>query len=429
MYQTETELEDLPYRKEENLELLESFDTPEPEHYKERQTDEYDNEAEGEDNRLLFSTEDETRGSGASEIDRNIHSAIEGTSSGHYDNQGASSSSMSATAGQSSSMPGLSSFSENTDLESQGNPNRRLSPRERILNVMHALFPVRQTYDRINNGLTTGRMQANLPGNFIGQGTDGVFRNLMAKPDTESNRLELETHPPSYDEAAADATPEYWESTVISPMYEDEVFVEGLPVGNVANFVWNGLVSVAFQFVGFILCYLLHTSHAAKQGSRAGLGITFIMYGLSMIPSNSGHANSIPNRYEPEDPNGYEVNKGTSVSKGSKIDDYNAGIFQQHAEELSELFESKTPYFAYGVIAFGLFMILKALVDFWKVTQIERVILAPPGGASSLSPFLWETSTDAPANEESSESESGGHRLHDDEDLEEEEVEQEQVRA
>lgn len=38
------------------------------------------------------------------------------------------------------------------------------------------------------------------------------------------------------------------------------------------------LVSMSFQFVGFLLTYLLHTSHAAKHGSRAGLGITLIQY-------------------------------------------------------------------------------------------------------------------------------------------------------
>lgn len=41
------------------------------------------------------------------------------------------------------------------------------------------------------------------------------------------------------------------------------------------------LVSMSFQFVGFLLTYLLHTTHAAKNGSRAGLGITLIQLGVS----------------------------------------------------------------------------------------------------------------------------------------------------
>ncbi|KAI7854897.1 hypothetical protein BDC45DRAFT_440149 [Circinella umbellata] len=60
----------------------------------------------------------------------------------------------------------------------------------------------------------------------------------------------------------------------------DIILVESMPVGNLFNFAWNLLVSASFQFVGFMLTYLLHTSHAAKQGSRAGLGITFVQYGF-----------------------------------------------------------------------------------------------------------------------------------------------------
>lgn len=37
---------------------------------------------------------------------------------------------------------------------------------------------------------------------------------------------------------------------------------------------------MSFQFVGFLLTYLLHTTHAAKFGSRAGLGVTLIQYGF-----------------------------------------------------------------------------------------------------------------------------------------------------
>ncbi|KGU31249.1 hypothetical protein MGM_02876 [Candida albicans P75063] len=267
------------------------------------------------------------------------------------------------------------------DLESQTSP--RLTTKQRIQRVLHHFFPVRQTYERINNGLTTGRMQTN-NGRFIGQGTDGVFRNLMAKPDTEEMRQQQELNPPSYEEAAADASPEYWESTMISPMYEDEVFVQGLPVGNIANFVWNALVSVAFQFVGFILCYLLHTSHAAKQGSRAGLGINLIMYGWNLVPQNFGHPDKLPKKYQPENPNDFDINKSTKIS--GKVDGYNSGIFIQNSNADTKDSNGgdwlggsgSAPYVAYGLIAFGLFIILKSLVDYYRVKQLERAILNPP---------------------------------------------------
>jgi hypothetical protein len=65
----------------------------------------------------------------------------------------------------------------------------------------------------------------------------------------------------------------------------DMILVEGLPVGSILGFAWNLLgtqknttpftpptlilllsliVSASFQYVGFMLTYLLHTSHAAK---------------------------------------------------------------------------------------------------------------------------------------------------------------------
>lgn len=58
--------------------------------------------------------------------------------------------------------------------------------------------------------------------------------------------------------------------------------IDNLPIGSVFAFLWNLLVSVSFQFVGFLLTYLLHTTHASKYGSRAGLGVTLIQYGFYM---------------------------------------------------------------------------------------------------------------------------------------------------
>ena len=58
------------------------------------------------------------------------------------------------------------------------------------------------------------------------------------------------------------------------------MIVDDLPTGHLTFFIINMLVSYFFSFVGFLLTYLLHTSHAAKYGSRAGLGLTLIQYGF-----------------------------------------------------------------------------------------------------------------------------------------------------
>jgi hypothetical protein len=48
------------------------------------------------------------------------------------------------------------------------------------------------------------------------------------------------------------------------------------------------LVSISFQFVGFLLTYLLHTTHAGRLGARAGLGVTLIQYGFTLRAKMEG---------------------------------------------------------------------------------------------------------------------------------------------
>jgi hypothetical protein len=88
--------------------------------------------------------------------------------------------------------------------------------------------------------------------------------------------------PPSYASAQADAVPPYWETTVHAPSSPDDMIIDHLPTGSVFSFLWNLLISISFQFVGFLLTYLLHTTHAARFGSRAGLGVTLIQYGFAL---------------------------------------------------------------------------------------------------------------------------------------------------
>jgi len=145
---------------------------------------------------------------------------------------------------------------------------------------------------------------------------DGVFANVMAKPGraktvrTENGEVHIVPEdsardaPPvssisssrhlyrplnchhfvtkTYADAQADTVPPYWETTVHAPSGLDgsDILVDDLPAGSVFIFAANLFTSFFFQFVGFILTYLLHTSHAAKYGSRAGLGLTLIQYGF-----------------------------------------------------------------------------------------------------------------------------------------------------
>ena len=113
--------------------------------------------------------------------------------------------------------------------------------------------------------------------------------------------------PPSYAQAQADAVPPYWETTIHAPSAANtpgDVIIDSLPTGSLFSFLWNMLVSISFQFVGFLLTYLRHTTHAAKLGARAGLGITLIQYGFAMRGRGdlSGSDADVWGNWKPEEP-------------------------------------------------------------------------------------------------------------------------------
>ncbi|KAH0609367.1 uncharacterized protein H6S33_012853 [Morchella sextelata] len=194
---------------------------------------------------------------------------------------------------------------------------------------------------------------------FGGGQTDGVFANISAKPTVGEK---VEEHPPSYEQAAADATPPYWETTILAPgMASDEVFIDGLPVGSVFAFIWNAMISMSFQFVGFLLTYLLHTTHAAKNGSRAGLGITLIQYGFYMRSrSDDFGGTSPPAESEPQSPNSYDLSAQDMVDTGS-------------SDRIG-----KNEYLSYILMIVGWFILIRSVRNFLQARQMEQVVLSSP---------------------------------------------------
>jgi hypothetical protein len=74
--------------------------------------------------------------------------------------------------------------------------------------------------------------------------------------------------------------PPYYDVSVSALDPGADMVIDDLPTGSVLAFAANAFLSFFFQFVGFLMTYIMHTSHAAKFGSRAGLGLTLIQYGL-----------------------------------------------------------------------------------------------------------------------------------------------------
>ncbi|EGX89972.1 metal homeostatis protein bsd2 [Cordyceps militaris CM01] len=199
-----------------------------------------------------------------------------------------------------------------------------------------------------------------------GVGTDGVFANMSARPEREA-AVEKEEMPPTYEQAAADSAPPYWETTILAPGLGglDEVYVDGMPVGSVFSFIWNGMISTSFQLVGFLLTYLLHSTHAAKNGSRAGLGITLIQYGFYMKGTADGEPPAMggggPDGYaEPQDPNAHDFQPG-DVAGGSGSVDFSGGAWM-----------------AYALMIVGWFILIKSVADFLQARRHEQLVMQSP---------------------------------------------------
>jgi Protein of unknown function (DUF2370) len=202
---------------------------------------------------------------------------------------------------------------------------------------------------------------------------DGVFANIVAKP--AANVKPTEDHPPTYAEAAADAAPPYWETTIMAPGLSDELFIEGLPVGSPINFAWNFMVSAAFQFVGFFLTYLLHTSHAAKHGSRAGLGFTLLQCGwyLKPDPVLSEPTGGPPSQLEPTDPNDFDVSGQDSAGLGTSS--FSQGHVVTTVPSVGDSDSSATGWIATVLMVIGVIIMVKAIADYLQARRMEFGIL------------------------------------------------------
>ncbi|KJZ74716.1 hypothetical protein HIM_05833 [Hirsutella minnesotensis 3608] len=199
-----------------------------------------------------------------------------------------------------------------------------------------------------------------------GVGTDGVFANLSARPERRGS--EKEEQPPTYEQAAADAAPPYWETTILAPGFGglDEVYVDGMPVGSVFSFVWNGMISTSFQLVGFLLTYLLHSTHAAKNGSRAGLGITLIQYGFYMKGSTEGEPPVMngPDGYAaPPDPNSHDFKPGdvTEGGGGGAASTITGG-----------------EWMSYVLMVVGWFILIKSVAEYLRARRHEQLVMQSP---------------------------------------------------
>lgn len=128
------------------------------------------------------------------------------------------------------------------------------------------------------------------------------------------------------------------------------------------------MISMAFQLVGFLLTYLLHSSHAAKNGSRAGLGVTLIQYGFYMKSTPPGGAGGM-------DPPRTDVNN-YAIPSHPNSHDFQPGEVDQGGGGDGEL--TSTDWAAYILMVVGWFILIRAISDYLKVRRHEQLVLQSP---------------------------------------------------
>lgn len=172
----------------------------------------------------------------------------------------------------------------------------------------------------------------------------------------------------TYEEAAADAAPPYWETTILAPGLggPDEVFIDGMPVGSFFSFIWNATVSMSFSFVGFLLTYLLHSTHAAKNGSRFGLGVTLIQYGFYMrtdLPQTGAgpQMDSGEGYSAPPDPNAHNFDSSDVTGGGGGLGDI-----------------SGPEWISFILMVIGWFISIRSISDYIRARGHEQLVLRSP---------------------------------------------------
>lgn len=147
------------------------------------------------------------------------------------------------------------------------------------------------------------------------------------------------------------------------------------------------MISMSFQLVGFLLTYLLHTTHAAKNGSKAGLGITLIQYGFSMkrdfssstptptppdadTKPSDGHGEGFVQ--PPGDPNSHDFDPNkTGPDAGKFVADATA-----HAASSGGM--RMTDWLAYALMLVGWFILIRAISEYFKARRHENLVLQSP---------------------------------------------------
>ena len=159
------------------------------------------------------------------------------------------------------------------------------------------------------------------------------------------------------------------------------MIIDDLPSGSIFVFIANLFTSFFFQFVGFLLTYLLHTTHAAKFGSRAGLGLTLIQYGFYSRTGEDGFGMPVENTSGIRKLSRRSFIPATSTPAEYPQSD-STFLNVTSREWLSFLLMTLGAYFdcipGWTVLTYfsGWFLLLSSLFGFWRIKHWEASIRA-----------------------------------------------------
>ncbi len=153
---------------------------------------------------------------------------------------------------------------------------------------------------------------------------------------------------------------------------------------------------MSFQLVGFLLTYLLHTTHAAKNGSKAGLGIALVQWGFSMKTSRSERAGpgdggaQQPQYTQPADPNSHDVaavaasGDGAAAAAAAAVaaavaDSQPTGGSGGGADGASATWSiTNNDLLAYALMVVGWFILIRSVSNYIKARRHEQLVLQSP---------------------------------------------------
>ena len=146
------------------------------------------------------------------------------------------------------------------------------------------------------------------------------------------------------------------------------------------------MISMSFQLVGFLLTYLLHTTHAAKNGSKAGLGLTLVQYGFSMRGlgksrggdagqgdgNSNGNGQDAGNNGLPTDPNSHDFDPEAVAAAAAAA----ASGATDSSGRLASI--ASSDWVAYVLMIVGWFILIRSVSQFLRARRHEQLVLQSP---------------------------------------------------